>query len=153
MEQELKSETQFIPITESADELEETKTTDTQDEFSCPVCYTDGLESGLVSPSHCTHKICLECYTHIAARAASPSCPMCRKDYLKAPVQRTMTPIQSPAPQSNQIYQRPMSPNMNSDVMSLLIHRALPAYSQGSNIIYTLSDIERNQMVQEMLQQ
>lgn len=144
MEQELESKTEFIPISEeSDDELEETKESDTQDEFSCPVCYSDGAESGLVTPSHCTHKICLECYTNIAARAPSPNCPMCRTDYLKAPVQRTMSPSQMPIQQTNQnhtqspINRRPLSPNMNSDVMSLIIHRTLPTYS--NNIINNLS--------------
>jgi len=51
-------------------------------DFNCPVCYTDGSSSGLVIPSCCSHKICLHCYTSIAVRANKPTCPMCRTDYL-----------------------------------------------------------------------
>jgi hypothetical protein len=51
--------------------------------FECPVCYTDGADSGLVSPN-CGHKICLECYSTILIRgAAQTKCPCCRANYLK----------------------------------------------------------------------
>jgi hypothetical protein len=155
MEQELESETQFIPISdESDDELIIEETEETQDIFSCPVCYTNGAESGIVTPSHCTHKICLECYTNIASRAPSPSCPMCRTDYLKTAVQPSTSPNTTSPPQLSPVItglRRPVSANMNSDVMSLLIHRELPAYSYGSNIIYSLSDFERNQTIIDIL--
>lgn len=89
-EQELYSKTEMIPIndddivpdTDSDSENEKENETEKDNEFSCPVCYTDGKESGLVNPSCCSHKICLQCYTNIAIRANSASCPMCRTKYL-----------------------------------------------------------------------
>jgi hypothetical protein len=144
VESELLSDTQFIPITEDTVEDEE---------FSCPVCYTDGSESGLVSPSRCTHRICLECYTNIATRAPSPTCPLCRTEYLRAsPPQPNSTP--QPTPISTPPLRplpRPMSPNMNSDVMSLLIHNELPTYSVNNIIINSLADIERSQIILDLL--
>ena len=150
VESELLSETQFIPITDSEDVTSVVE----EEEFSCPVCYTDGAESGLVSPSRCTHRICLECYTNIATRAPSPTCPLCRTEYLRAspPAQLNSTP--QPIPITTPPLRplpRPMSPNMNSDVMSLLIHNELPAYSVNSIIVNTLADIERTQMILDLL--
>jgi hypothetical protein len=53
--------------------------------FSCPVCYTDGSKTGLVSPSCCSHKICLTCYSNILLRNKSKACcPECRAQYLKS---------------------------------------------------------------------
>ena len=154
VELELQFESQFIPINESVEqEQEQAQSVNESDEsFSCPVCYTNGSESGLVSPAHCTHQICLECYTNIATRAPSPTCPMCRTEYLRTNVQPTVAPNTSP--NSTPITtppRRPMSPNMNSDVMSLLLHNELPSYSVGNIIINTLADIERTQMILDLL--
>lgn len=50
--------------------------------FSCSVCYTDGSETGIVTPAHCSHKICLGCYTQIAIlHKANAKCPECRTLY------------------------------------------------------------------------
>jgi hypothetical protein len=52
--------------------------------FCCAVCYTDGSSSGLVTPTSCTHKICLECYTKIAIQHKdNATCPECRTLYMK----------------------------------------------------------------------
>ena len=161
VELELHFESQFIPINESAEEEQEQEQSQEQsnesdESFSCPVCYTNGAESGLVSPAHCSHQICLECYTNIATRAPSPTCPMCRTEYLRTTLQPTIVPNPSPHITTNNTPittppRRPMSPNMNSDVMSLLIHNELPAYSVNNIIINTLADIERTQMILDML--
>lgn len=151
VELELQFESQFIPINESVEEVQD-QTNESDESFSCPVCYTNGAESGLVSPAHCSHQICLECYTNIAARAPSPTCPMCRTEYLRTAIQPTLVPNSSPTETPiNTPPRRPMSPNMNSDVMSLLLHNELPAYSVGNIIINTLADIERTQMILDLL--
>lgn len=154
LEMELHFESQFIPINDSEEqEQEQEQSTNTSDEsFSCPVCYTNGAESGLVSPARCSHQICLECYTNIATRAPSPTCPMCRTEYLRTNAQETLEP--NPSPQDAVITtppRRPMSPNMNSDVMSLLIHNELPSYSVGNIMINSLVDIERAQIILDLL--
>lgn len=57
------------------------------DEFSCAVCYTDGKDSGLVTPACCSHKICLACYTKIVSlQKEQATCPECRKLYIPKPV-------------------------------------------------------------------
>jgi hypothetical protein len=159
LELELQFESQFIPINEIAEEEQEQEEeqerqsiNESDESFSCPVCYTNGAESGLVSPARCSHQICLECYTNIATRAPSPTCPMCRTEYLRTSVEPTAVP--NPSPQGTPITtppRRPMSPNMNSDVMSLLLHNELPSYSVGNIIINTLADIERTQMILDLL--
>ena len=68
-EKELESTTIFVPLEE-------------EEAFSCPVCYTDGSESGLVKPASCSHSICLNCYTNIVIRAPHSLCPLCRTEYL-----------------------------------------------------------------------
>ena len=51
--------------------------------FECAVCYTDG-QSGIVTPTCCSHKICLTCYTNIVINNPSnPLCPQCRAEYIK----------------------------------------------------------------------
>lgn len=51
--------------------------------FECAVCYTDG-QSGIVTPTCCSHKICLTCYTNIVINNPSnPICPQCRAEYIK----------------------------------------------------------------------
>ena len=148
-ETELRSLTEFVPIdyyTEDSSVVEEI-ISDTE-EFSCPVCYTDGAESGLVSPSNCSHQICLECYTNIAIRAPSPICPMCRTEYLRN------SPIEMPTPSTSPILtpaRRPLSPNMDSDVMSLLIHNRLPEYSHRSLITDALVNIERARIIYDLI--
>lgn len=53
--------------------------TDLPPEFTCAVCYTNGEDSGLVSPACCSHKICLSCYTNIVIINKKESkCPECR---------------------------------------------------------------------------
>lgn len=74
-EKELESTTVFVP-------LEDDKENVTEEPFSCPVCYTDGSESGLVKPASCSHNICLKCYTSIVIRVPHSLCPMCRTEYL-----------------------------------------------------------------------
>jgi len=84
-ESELRSKTELIPINDDdtiADSSTQDETVNEESDFSCPVCYTDGAESGLVTPACCSHKICLRCYTNIAIRAQSPTCPLCRTEYL-----------------------------------------------------------------------
>jgi hypothetical protein len=148
-ESELRSVTEFVPIDTDIgfnDEVEETVTD--SEEFSCPVCYTDGTETGLVSPSKCSHKICLGCYTNIAVRASMPVCPMCRTEYL------TNSPVETSTPNTSPVItpvRRPLSPNMDSDVMSLLIHNRLPEYSYRNTIADTLIDIERAQIIYDLL--
>jgi len=150
-ESELSSKTEFIPIKTQQDE--ESKA----EEFNCPVCYTDGSESGLVNPAKCSHKICLECYTNIAARAQSPSCPMCRKPYLNTttpPPSLSNSPTnqqQQEQSQSQSQPQRPLTPHLNSDIMSLLIHNELPHYSFRNVILNTQTDVERAHVVIDLL--
>jgi ribosomal protein L40E len=143
-ESELSSKTEFIPIKEQQAE-----------EFNCPVCYTDGSESGLVNPAKCNHKICLECYTNIATRAQSPSCPMCRKAYLNTttpPPSLSNSPTnQQQQQQQSQQQQRLLTPHLNSDVMSLLIHNELPQYSFRNVILNTQTDVERAHIVIDLL--
>lgn len=106
--------------------------------FECPVCYTDGSDSGLVSPN-CGHKICLECYSTILIRtAAQASCPCCRTNYLKTaplPVQQE-DPYADMPPLISQI-------DMDELVSYSLMTRILGAESrvvrqQGLNIIHNL---------------
>lgn len=55
--------------------------------FCCSVCYTDGSESGLVSPASCDHKICLACYTKITLQHKEKAkCPECRTLYIRQAV-------------------------------------------------------------------
>ena len=72
------------------------------EEFSCAVCYTNGEESGLVTPKCCSHKICLACYTEIVIlHKKNAKCPECRTFYSQnkvAPVEQddeyaTMPPL------------------------------------------------------------
>lgn len=149
-ESELSSKTEFIPIKEEQEQEQDEESKD--EEFNCPVCYTDGSDSGLVNPAKCNHKICLECYTNIATRAQSPSCPMCRKPYLNT---TTPPPSLSNSPtnqqQQQQQQQRPLTPHMNSDVMSLLIHNELPHYSFRNIILNTQTDVERAHIIIDLL--
>jgi hypothetical protein len=83
--------------------------------FECPVCYTDGSDSGLVSPN-CGHKICLECYSTILIRtAAQASCPCCRTNYLKTAPQ----PVQEEDPYAD------MPPLMSQIDMEELVSYSL----------------------------
>ena len=51
--------------------------------FECPICYTDGIDSGSVNPT-CTHKLCLSCYSKILLiGGTNAKCPFCRLAYLK----------------------------------------------------------------------
>jgi hypothetical protein len=53
------------------------------EQYECPVCYTDGTDSGFVEPL-CKHKLCLSCYSNILLLGRENSrCPCCRKAYLK----------------------------------------------------------------------
>ena len=56
-----------------------------EEEWNCPVCYTDGSESGHVIPKCCTHKICLDCYSNILTKTANCVCPVCRAEYRQQP--------------------------------------------------------------------
>lgn len=120
-EQELCSKTEFIPINDddtvpdtdsemSDNENEEgnEKENESDNNFSCPVCYTDGKESGLVNPSCCSHKICLQCYTNIAIRSNSACCPMCRTKYLNNETVQEANTQQI----DNTNILRPLSPNI-----------------------------------------
>lgn len=53
------------------------------DAFECPVCYTDGATTGLVTPV-CGHKVCLGCYSTmlLGGRGMLTKCPCCRQKYL-----------------------------------------------------------------------
>jgi hypothetical protein len=60
--------------------------------FSCAVCYTDGSTSGLVTPTCCSHKICLECYTKIVSlKKEKATCPECRTLYIPKAVEAVET--------------------------------------------------------------
>ena len=138
---ELEFITKFIPI-------------DNEDDFSCPVCYTDGAKSGLVQPSNCSHKICLECYTNIATKTTALLCPMCRIPYIKtdASVTNTQTPVSNThSPQTvdsphtvSRTISRSQPPHLNSDAMARLIHNIiipLPiVYVNNTNTIDWLSN-------------
>jgi len=50
--------------------------------FECPVCYTDGSNSGLVHPL-CKHTICLSCYSRILLHIQDARCPYCRRNYIE----------------------------------------------------------------------
>lgn len=51
-----------------------------KDHFECPVCYTDGSTTGLVTPV-CGHKVCLACYSTMLLGNMT-KCPCCRRKYL-----------------------------------------------------------------------
>ena len=61
--------------------------TNVVEEWSCPVCYTDGSSSGHVIPKCCTHKICLDCYSNILTKSANCICPVCRAMYRPMPAE------------------------------------------------------------------
>jgi hypothetical protein len=47
----------------------------------CPVCYKNLIESGIVIPKSCLHKICIDCYSKIIISNVQHKCPLCRTDY------------------------------------------------------------------------
>ena len=48
--------------------------------MTCPICYSDGLTSGIVIPTSCIHSLCLSCYSnHIILNKRQ--CPVCRTMY------------------------------------------------------------------------
>ena len=65
IEPELRSFTELIPLDDElemgslTEESSEEVSDASSEEFSCPVCYNDGTDSGLVIPAKCSHKICL----------------------------------------------------------------------------------------------
>jgi hypothetical protein len=60
----------------------ETKENVIETPFECPVCYTDGSDSGIVSPK-CGHKICVNCYSTIIINTGKKTkCPCCRAKYM-----------------------------------------------------------------------
>jgi hypothetical protein len=127
-ESELLFNTEFIPIEEESQEKEQEQ----EQSFNCPVCYSDGANSGVVTPSNCTHKICLECYTNIVLKTSSCICPMCRVPYVKKQEQPQQQQ-QQPQQQEERILPfRPTTPSLripphlNSDVMANLIHYQRP---------------------------
>ena len=72
------------------------------EEWSCPVCYTDGSSSGHVIPKCCTHKICLDCYSNILTKTTNCICPVCRAEYLKPAAEQEQEQEQPPAPPQRQ---------------------------------------------------
>lgn len=53
-----------------------------EDIFECPVCYTNGATTGIVTPV-CGHKLCLGCYsTMLVGNKETNKCPCCRRKYL-----------------------------------------------------------------------
>ena len=50
--------------------------------FECPVCYTNGATTGIVTPV-CGHQLCLGCYsTMLVNNQTTNKCPCCRRKYL-----------------------------------------------------------------------
>ena len=73
--------------------------------FECPVCYTDGSDSGLVNPA-CTHKVCVKCYsTVLLQNRTQAKCPCCRAFYLKQEQEQEPAPAPSSAYFDEIIYQ------------------------------------------------
>lgn len=65
------------------DQDQEQEQDQSDDAFECPVCYTDGATTGLVTPV-CGHKVCLGCYSTmlLGGRGMLTKCPCCRQKYL-----------------------------------------------------------------------
>ena len=120
-ESELLFNTEFIPIEEESQKQSQEQKQSQDQPFSCPVCYSDGANSGVVNPSNCTHKICLECYTNIVLKTSACICPMCRVPYVKRQEQSEQN---SPFRANTPILRIP--PHLNSDVMANLIHYQQP---------------------------
>ena len=124
-ENELLFNTVFVPIEEESQEKEQEQ--EQEQSFNCPVCYSDGANSGVVTPSNCTHKICLECYTNIVLKTSSCICPMCRVPYVKKQQQE-----QEQEQQEQNSLLRPntpsfrIPPHLNGDAMANLIHYQRP---------------------------
>jgi len=102
--------------------------------FCCSVCYTDGSESGLVSPVSCDHKICLACYTKITLQHKEKAkCPECRALYMRQSdaVQGQASAVaQATAVQGNQ------DNNIYADMPPLIDSFNLEALQNlGSNLI------------------
>jgi hypothetical protein len=75
-------------------------TTPVNEEWSCPVCYTDGSSSGLVIPKCCSHKVCLDCYSNILTKTNNCICPVCRAEYRP---QQVTAPAPAPTPATNPV--------------------------------------------------
>lgn len=119
-ETELLFNTEFVPIEE---EQSQKQSQEQKQAFVCPVCYSDGANSGVATPSNCTHKICLECYTNIVLKTSACICPMCRVPYVKK--QEQEQPEQnSPLRANTPILRTP--PHLNGDAMANLIHYQRP---------------------------
>jgi hypothetical protein len=53
---------------------------ETVDEYKCPVCLTNGSDSGKVIPTSCNHPLCINCYSNIILHNQI-LCPVCRTPY------------------------------------------------------------------------
>ena len=62
-----------------------------EETYGCPVCFSDGAESGKVIVSTCSHHICVNCYSNMIVRK-NVSCPVCRTPYNISFVAQTATP-------------------------------------------------------------
>lgn len=121
-ETELLFNTEFVPIEEEQSQKQSQEQEQEQSQaFVCPVCYSDGANSGVVTPSNCTHKICLECYTNIVLKTSACICPMCRVPYVKKQEQ----PEQNSQLRPNTPILR-IPPHLNGDAMANLIHYQRP---------------------------
>lgn len=73
----------FVPCPKTEQSIQTEQSVQSEAEFSCAVCYTDGETSGLVNPKCCSHKICLSCYTNIVIiHKQGAKCPECRTLYV-----------------------------------------------------------------------
>jgi len=115
----------------------QTTATATVEEWSCPVCYTDGSASGHVIPKCCTHKICLECYSNILTKTTNCICPVCRAEYLskpsdqeeqeQEPEEQEQEPAQEPAQEQEQEQEEWEDDWLDEVPQSAPVVRAAPA--------------------------
>jgi len=105
------------------------------DDFECPVCYTDGTEFGIAIPK-CGHKICLSCYSNILLRGGDKTlCPCCRTPYCKPTVEIAEEDPYSGMP--------PLvtAPPLNLAQYVMLSRLTLPDYLHGDHLMTLINDM------------
>ena len=122
------------------------------EEFRCAVCYTDGKESGLVTPACCSHKICLACYTKIVClNKEKATCPECRTLYIPKTVDEfAENAAAAAAAENDEYYGMPplieqhdlgnyiINNNINNIIRNNLIHSIISAAPEHYDLIDTI---------------
>lgn len=104
--------------------------------FECPVCYTDGADSGLVNPA-CTHKVCVKCYsTVLLQNRTQAKCPCCRAFYLKQEQEQEQAPV--PAYFDEIIYQ---GYPLEQHIVYTVNAQAMQRLNQINQIVHNIRNI------------